>query len=99
MSDQNHSQARPFLLREHLSAPMSMEVKKVKDICLTGGAILLLLFAVSCNGQDYGILQPTPEDLCKCLPIEPDISDYRHLAKQIPIPDLPNQEVTVETRC
>ena len=76
---------------------MSKEVEKVKNTCLTGGAILLLLFAVSCKGQDYGILQPTPENLCKCLPIEPDISDYRHLAKHVPIPDVPIQEVTVET--
>jgi hypothetical protein len=76
---------------------MSKHFERVKDTCLSGGAILLLLFAVSCKGQDYGILQPTPEDLCKCLPIEPDISDYRHLAKHVPIPDIPNQEVTVET--
>jgi hypothetical protein len=76
---------------------MSKQVERVKDICLTGGTILLVLFAVSCKGQDYGILQPTPEDLCKCLPIEPDISDYRHLAKHVPIPNIAIQEVTVET--
>jgi hypothetical protein len=49
------------------------------------------------NLQDYGVLQPTPEDLCKCLPIEPDIADYRHLAKHVPIPNIAIQEVTVET--
>ena len=76
---------------------MSKQVGRVKNTGLTGGAILLLLLAVSCKGQDYGVLQPTPEDLCKCLPIEPDISDYRHLAKHVPIPNTASEEVTVET--
>ena len=35
--------------------------------------ILLAASMVSCSGQDFGFLQPTPEDLCKCLPVEPDI--------------------------
>ena len=35
--------------------------------------------------------------LCKCLPIEPDLADYRHLAKHVPIPDVPIQVVTVTT--
>jgi hypothetical protein len=76
---------------------MSNQLGRVGHICLTGATILLVLIVVSCKGQDYGVLQPTPEDLCKCLPIEPDIADYRHLAKHVPIPDVPIQEVTVET--
>jgi len=59
--------------------------------------ILLVLIIVTCTGQDYGVLQPTPENLCKCLPIEPDLADYRHLAKHVPIPDISIQEATVET--
>jgi hypothetical protein len=51
----------------------------------------------SCNGSDYGVLQPTPEDLCKCLPIEPDIVDYRHTAKHVPIPVMTPVEVDVKT--
>ena len=67
-----------------------------EQIWFTWIAILLALPAVSCNGQDFGVLQPTPKDLCKCLPIEPDIADYRHLAKHVPIPNIAAQEVSVE---
>lgn len=76
---------------------MSHESKTWDQICLTGLAILVALSAVSCNGQDFGFLQPTPQDLCKCLSLEPDIADYRHLAKHVPIPDIAAQEVSVET--
>src|ERR1700675_2095058 len=76
---------------------MSPEFKSLEQIYLTWFTILVALAIVSCSGQDYGVLQPTPEDLCKCLPIEPDIADYRHLAKHVPISNIANQEVTVET--
>jgi hypothetical protein len=76
---------------------MIKQLGSAQHIVLTGGTILLVLIIVSCTGQDYGVLQPTPENLCKCLPIEPDIADYRHLAKHVPIPDVPIQEATVET--
>jgi hypothetical protein len=76
---------------------MSNELGRVQHIFLTGATILLVLIVFGCTGQDYGVLQPTPEDLCKCLPIEPDIADYRHLAKHVPISNIANQEVTVET--
>jgi len=58
---------------------------------------LLGLLAAGCNGGSYGILQPNPEDLCKCLPIEPDILDFRHLAKHVPIPAVAAQEIGVDT--
>jgi hypothetical protein len=51
---------------------------------------------VSCSRQDFGFLQPTPKVPCKCLPIKPDISDYRHLAKHVPIPNIGAQEVWVD---
>jgi hypothetical protein len=76
---------------------MSKQLGSAQHIVLTGGTILLVLIIVSCTGQDYGVLQPTPENLCRCLPIEPDIADYRHLAKHVPIPDVPIQEVAVLT--
>jgi len=39
---------------------------------------MLLWFAAgSCTGSDYGVIQPTPADLCKCLPVEPDIAADR----------------------
>lgn len=57
-------------------------------------ALAILLF--SCKGSDYGGLQPSPEDLCKCLPIEPDIADYRHVAKHVAIPSMTAVEIDVD---
>jgi len=42
-------------------------------------------------------VQPNPEDLCKGLPIEPDILDFRHIAKHVPIPVIAAQEIGVDT--
>jgi hypothetical protein len=51
----------------------------------------------SCKGQELGFLQPTPADLCKCIPIESPIADYRHEAKHSAIPNnIAVQEITVE---
>lgn len=65
--------------------------------CLISMTIVASLATWSCSGQDVGFLQPKPEDLCKCMPLEPDIADYRHLAKHVPIPEEIPQEVSVET--
>lgn len=75
---------------------MSPQLKRLRPNYLTWFTVLMALVIMSCSGQDFGFLQPTPKDLCKCLPIEPDISDYRHLAKHVPIPNIPAQEVSVE---
>lgn len=37
------------------------------------------------------------KDICGCLPQEPDIADYRHAAKHLPLPDITPQEITVQT--
>jgi hypothetical protein len=68
-------------------------VKKLERIYLTSMTILVALATVSCSGQDFGFLQPTPEDLCKCVPLEPDIADYRHAAKHVPIPEIVAQKL------
>jgi hypothetical protein len=75
---------------------MSHKFKEYERIGLTAILILAALCVVSCNGQDFGFLQPTPQDLCKCVSLEPDIADYRHLAKHVPIPNIAAQEVSVE---
>jgi hypothetical protein len=75
---------------------MDPKVNKLGQILLTGTTILVALATLSCNGQDFGFLQPTPEDLCKCLPLESDITDYRHTAKHVAIPKVIAQEVSVE---
>ena len=67
-----------------------------RGVFIIGAASLSTLF-FSCNGSDYGVLQPNPEDLCKCLPIEPDIVDYRHTAKHVPIPSMTPVEIDVKT--
>jgi len=74
---------------------MSHKFKEYERIGLTAIVIFAALCVVSCNGQDFGFLQPTPQDLCKCLSLEPDIADYRHLAKHVPIPNIAAQEVSV----
>ena len=64
---------------------------------LSAGVSMLMLLLVACSGSDFGFLQPTPEDLCKCIPIEPDTLDYRHLAKHVPIPNVTPEEIDVST--
>jgi len=75
---------------------MSSQFERVAQVCVASVTIFLVLAIVSCSGQDFAVLQPTPKDLCKCLPIEPDIADYRHLAKHVPIPNIAEQDVSVE---
>jgi hypothetical protein len=75
---------------------MSGKFKRLQRTYLAGMTILLTVVIMSCNGQDFGVLQPTPEDLCKCIPLEPDVADYRHAAKHVPIPDTTAQEVSVD---
>jgi len=74
---------------------MSHKFKEYERIGLTALVIFAALCVVSCNGQDFGFLQLTPQDLWKCLALEPDIADYRHLAKHVPIPNIAAQEVSV----
>ncbi|MGB7847334.1 MAG: hypothetical protein WBL63_17100 [Candidatus Acidiferrum sp.] len=69
----------------------------MKQRFFMGSMTLLALLGIGCNGSSYGILQPNPQDLCKCLPIEPDIVDFRHLAKHVPIPAISAQEIGVDT--
>lgn len=75
---------------------MRDELKRLQTIYLAGMTILLTIVIMSCNGQDFGFLQPTPEDLCKCIPLEPDVADYRHAAKHVPIADMVAQDVSVD---
>src|ERR1700682_426088 len=74
---------------KHIGASM-------KRTLLVGFLTVLALLSPAGNGTAYGILQPSPEDLCKCLPIEPAILDFRHIAKHVPIPNRIDEETTVE---
>ena len=72
-----------------------MRLLRLRLLVLSTVSLGILFF--SCQGSDYGVLQPNPENLCNCLPIEPDIADYRHLAKHIAIPNLTPVEIGVDT--
>jgi hypothetical protein len=61
--------------------------------CLSLICCSLLLLSSSSCGTTLGLLEPA--DLCKCLPLAPDAADYRHLAKHVPIPNIPPVEVDV----
>jgi hypothetical protein len=73
------------------------QVKPLKQRIWMRSMPLLALLVAGCGGGNYGVLQPNPEDLCKCLAIEPDIADFRHLAKHVPIPAIAAQEIDVRT--
>ena len=51
------------------------------------GLVLLAGLALSCGSLNVGEVQPL--DLCQCTPLEPDIADYRHAEKHVPIPPNP----------
>ena len=55
------------------------------------GAVLLLFFSISC-----AVLSQF-QNLCSCLPLLPDIADYRHAAKHVPIPTGAPTMITVDT--
>jgi len=65
----------------------------LKRILLIGIITFFALLSASCNGGSYGIVQPNPEDLCKCLPVEPDILDFRHIANTFPFPPSPRRKL------
>jgi hypothetical protein len=45
-------------------------------------------------GQTGGRIEPA--DLCKCTSLDQGL-EYRHDEKHVPIPDMPPEEVTIET--
>jgi len=54
-------------------------------------AVLLALFVtMSCNTLNH------IENICSCLPALPDLSDYRHAAKHVPIPSGNPNQITVQ---
>lgn len=56
--------------------------------------VLLSLNYTHCGATtELGKIQPS--DICNCLPVQPDYTDYRHTAKHVPLPNIPPLEVTV----
>lgn len=68
---------------------------RFKSAPLGAGLVLLAGLALSCGSLNVGVVQPL--DLCQCTPLEPDLTDYRHAEKHIPIPVMTPSELTIDT--
>ena len=73
----------------------ALRVKRLVRFSLAGGVALYFALTLSCGGVKFGDVQPN--DLCKCIPLEPDAADFRHLEKHVPIPNGTPTEITVDT--
>lgn len=64
------------------------------SLVLVLAVVFLALSYTDCGTPaELGKIQPT--DICNCLPVEPDYTDYRHVAKHVPLPNITPLEVTV----
>ncbi|HXN22241.1 MAG TPA: hypothetical protein VOA41_05805 [Candidatus Dormibacteraeota bacterium] len=70
--------------------------RSLTQFFLLGGVIALATLTLSCGNIDRILGTIQPKDICDCLAIEPDITDYRHNAKHVPIPNIAAEEITVE---
>lgn len=68
--------------------------KAAQGLLLVVIAASLAIGYVHC-GATSQLGQVEPKDICNCVSIAPDISDYRHLAKHVPLPSVTPQEITV----
>jgi hypothetical protein len=58
--------------------------------------LLFVLVNLSC-GSFRDISQAISNEICRCGALEPDTTDYRHVAKHVPIPSGTPQETGVAT--
>src|SRR6266481_9308558 len=70
-------------------------LRRLIRFSLVGGVALYFASTLSCGGVNFGEVQP--QDLCKCVPLEPPTADFRHYQKHVPISNLTPIETTVET--
>ncbi len=70
-------------------------IKRLIRVSLVGGVALYFASTLSCGGVNFGEVQP--QDLCKCVPLEPPGADFRHYQKHVPIPNMTPIETTVDT--
>ena len=68
-------------------------VRRLIRFSFLGGVTLYFATTLSC--VNFGEVQP--QDLCKCVPLEPPIADFRHDEKHVPIPNMNPIESTVDT--
>ncbi len=62
----------------------------------TGAALLVSALGLLALNFSCG-LGAGKQDICNCVPLEPPVADYRHLAKHVPLPNGTPQEITVAT--
>jgi hypothetical protein len=68
---------------------------EVKPVALVASSVLLAGVVLSCGSLNVGEVQP--QDICNCTPLEPDLDDYRHAEKHIPIPVMVASKITIDT--
>lgn len=64
-----------------------------QHVCKVSALLLLAFISQSC-GVFNKTLNP---NICHCLPLDPDVLDYRHAAKHVPLPSGTPQEIDVNT--
>ncbi len=70
----------------------SVELKYLlRRIGFPTGLAAFAIVALSCGSGGSG------QDICNCIPLLPDIADYRHIAKHVPLPNTMPEEITVDT--
>ena len=78
----------------HETKRIAERQKRLIRVSCAGGVALLFALTLSCGGANIGDLQP--KDLCQCVPLEPDVADFRHFQKHVPIPNMTPTETTVD---
>lgn len=58
--------------------------------------LLFVLLNLSC-GSFRAVSEAISKEICGCVALEPDATDYRHAAKHVPIPSGSPQEIDVAT--
>jgi len=84
-----------YQLNDHIQENPRLEWRgeRLIRISLAAGMAVFLALILSC-GANFGDVQP--KDLCKCVPLEPDVADFRHFQKHVPIPGMTPTEATVD---
>lgn len=59
--------------------------------------IALSWLIASCGSLNSAANAVQPVDICQCTPLEPDVLDYRHAEKHVPIPNMAAVEITIDT--
>jgi hypothetical protein len=67
----------------------------IKYLSFLSSWVLLAFILLSCSALQNDI--PQSKDICACVPVEPDVADFRHTAKHVPLPDGTPQEISVDT--